>query len=110
MERRYNVLQEHKVQSIHSYHQEIYAPAKAHVERMKEKGKDVSERESDRPLRDLKKRDLRADFDRQQRLKKGAGQTSIAYYDVNSGMEERAHFGYDLDDPTQLGYSYKFDH
>lgn len=45
MERRYNVLQEHKVQSIHSYHQEIYAPAKAHVERMKEKGKDVSDYE-----------------------------------------------------------------
>lgn len=76
----------------------------------RKKGKDVSERESDRPLRDLKRRDLRADFDRQQRLKKGAGQSSIAYYDVNSGMEERAHFGYDPDDPTQLGYSYKFDH
>jgi DNA segregation ATPase FtsK/SpoIIIE, S-DNA-T family len=43
MERRYDVLQKNAVQSINAYHQEIYAPAKAHAERMKEKGKDVEE-------------------------------------------------------------------
>jgi len=45
MERRYEVLQENAVQGIGGYHQDIYAPAKAHFERMKEKGKDVSDYE-----------------------------------------------------------------
>jgi DNA segregation ATPase FtsK/SpoIIIE, S-DNA-T family len=42
MERRYDLLQQHKVQDIASYHAEIMAPAHAHIAQLKAKGKDLT--------------------------------------------------------------------
>ncbi len=42
MERRYDLLQQHKVQDIASYHTEIMAPAHAHIAQLKAKDKDIT--------------------------------------------------------------------
>ena len=43
MERRYDILQEHKVQDIANYHKEVVAPAHKKFEKAKEKGKDTED-------------------------------------------------------------------
>jgi S-DNA-T family DNA segregation ATPase FtsK/SpoIIIE len=50
MERRYNILQQHKVQELGSYHAEVLAPALAHVEQLKNRGKDIEGIEVPEPL------------------------------------------------------------
>ncbi len=42
MERRYDILQEYKVQDIAGYHNDVVAPAHKKLEKAKEKGKDIS--------------------------------------------------------------------
>jgi DNA segregation ATPase FtsK/SpoIIIE, S-DNA-T family len=41
MERRYDVLQQHKMQDIGGYHTEVLAPALAHIEQLKNRGKEI---------------------------------------------------------------------
>jgi len=50
MDRRYDILQENKVQDIGGYHNKVVAPAHAKYEKRKSKGKDVSEMEMPEPM------------------------------------------------------------
>jgi len=43
MDRRYDILQESKVQDINGYHNEVLAPALAHYQKLKDKGKDLED-------------------------------------------------------------------
>ena len=50
MERRYDILQEHKVQDIAGYHNEVVAPSHKKIEKAKEKGKDINDIETPEPM------------------------------------------------------------
>lgn len=56
-------------------------------------GRDLEHKDSDQPLRNLKDKSLRADFERQQNIKSGQNKYSISYYDANADIEERLYFG-----------------
>jgi len=50
MNRRYEILQEHKVQDIGGYHNDVVAPAQEKYEKMKEKGADLTTLEMPEPM------------------------------------------------------------